>query len=401
MSDLARATLRALATRMSHGTLLIDEGGSSFSVGSGEPTIHISVLDPQAYGAWLRQGSVGFAESYIAQWWETDDLTGVVRLLSQNLERPLSLLDALGRLVAPSLSLWQRLSPPSKATDATNVRAHYDLPLPLFSAMLDESMTYSCAVFEHPDVTLAEAQRAKLDRICEKLSLGTDDHVVEIGTGWGSFAIHAARHYGCRVTTTTLSKSQRDLATKRVVEAGLTDRVEVLGLDYRDLSGQYNKLVSIEMIEAVDWRRYGAFFAACRRLLKKDGLMMLQAIVVADSSFERAKQHEDFIRKLIFPGGCLPSIAALSQALRRSSDLRILDLEDIGQHYAATLRHWLNRLEARWPEIASAGFDEEFHRMWRLYLCYCEAAFLERHISDVQIVIGGPNYRPALGLRRT
>jgi cyclopropane-fatty-acyl-phospholipid synthase len=402
MPELAPAVIRRLAGRIRRGTLAVEDDGDAWSgwtVGHGDPFVRVTVHDRRTYDAILRHSSNGLADSYLDGWWDTDDLTGLIALLIDNLEVPLAGLDRLGALASGPLSLVRRRRAPSKESDRRNVRAHYDLPVELFTAMLDETMTYSCAVFETPETHLVDAQRAKLDRICTKLDLGPDDHVVEIGTGWGGFALHAATRYGCRVTTTTLSRSQRELALRRVAEAGLADRVTVLGSDYRDLEGTFDKLVSIEMIEAVDWRRYDTFFATCRRLLRPDGLMLLQAITIADRSFERAKHHDDFIRRMVFPGGCIPSVTAMVDSLTRATDLRVLDLEDIGRHYAATLRAWHENVEKHWADVAATGLDERFHRLWSLYLCYCEAAFLERHISDVQMVIAGPRYRPRFEVR--
>ena len=285
-----------------------------------------------------------------------------------------------------------------QSDDRRNIASHYDLSNDLFGLMLDPTMAYSCAYFSEGDTTLEEAQMAKFERIASKLGLGPEDHVVEIGTGWGGFAIHAAEHHGCRVTTTTISEAQRSYAEKRVAEHGLADRVTVLGADYRDLEGRYDALVSIEMIEAVDWRRYDRFFATCARLLTDRGRMALQAITIADGSFERAKLHDDFIRAMVFPGGCLPSIAAIAASVARTSDLRIVDLEDIGPHYAETLRRWRDNLEHRRTEVERLGFDDRFWRLWTLYLSYCEAAFMERHISDVQLVLARPHATSRPGL---
>jgi cyclopropane-fatty-acyl-phospholipid synthase len=229
--------------------------------------------------------------------------------------------------------------------------------------------------------------------IADKLQLGPEDHVIEIGTGWGGFAIHAAARHGCRVTTTTISEAQRSLAEKRVAEHGLTDRVTVLGADYRDLEGRYDALVTIEMIEAVDWRRHDQFFATCARLLTAKGRMALQAITIEDASYERAKLHDDFIRAMVFPGGCLPSVSTIAASVARTSNLRIVDLQDIGPHYAETLRRWRANLENQRPAVERLGFDERFWRFWTLYLCYCEAAFMERHVSDVQLVLDRPGAR--------
>ena len=313
------AGLRRLAGRWARGEVVLHGPGPGEPRASGcgqpGPSIQVDLRDPRAARAFLLRGSEGLAESYIAGWWDTDDLTGLIRLLIDHLQGPMGLLDDVARRAARPVGLGAPGRRPSPAADRRNVAAHYDLPGQLFALMLDETMSYSCAVFEPPGATLAEAQRAKLDRLCAKLALGPDDHLVEIGTGWGGLAIHAATHTGCRVTTTTLSEAQREVATRRVHDAGLADRVTVLGRDYRELEGTYDKLVSVEMIEAVDWRLYPTFFGTCRRLLRPDGLMALQAITIADRSFERATLHEDFARAMVFPGGCLPSVTALLEAV--------------------------------------------------------------------------------------
>jgi cyclopropane-fatty-acyl-phospholipid synthase len=293
----------------------------------------------------------------------------------------------------------RRFRPPSKHVDRNNIQAHYDVSNEFFELMLDETMMYSSALFAEPGTGLATAQRAKLDRLCTKLDLGPEDHVVEIGTGWGGFACHAAAHYGCRVTTTTISDAQFRYASKRVVEAGLADLVSVQNSDYRDLDGTYDKLVSIEMIEAVDWRQHDTFFATCAGLLHDRGLMALQAITVEDRSFERAKNGTDFVREYIFPGGCLPSLEAITRSVRRATPLVVVDVEDIGRHYAETLRRWDENVVARAGEVTALGLDTRFQRLWHFYLCYCEGAFLERHISDVQMVLAMPDWRAPLSVR--
>jgi cyclopropane-fatty-acyl-phospholipid synthase len=358
--------------------------------GSGDPDVTIVVRDPRAWSATLRGGSTGLAESYIAGWWDTDDLTAVVRLAFRRTTTFRQFLDATARRTGGLLAGMQRLRPPSKHRDRENIAAHYDLSNDFFALMLDPTMAYSCAYFAAAGTSLEEAQVAKFEMIAGKLQLGPEDHVVEIGSGWGGFALHAAEQHGCRVTTTTISESQRALVEKRVAQHGLADRVTVLGSDYRDLEGHYDALVSIEMIEAVDWRRHDEFFATCARLLTDRGRMALQAITIADASYERAKLHDDFIRAMVFPGGCLPSVSAIAASVARTSDLRIVDLQDIGPHYAETLRRWRANLEGQRSAVERLGFDERFWRFWTLYLCYCEAAFIERHVSDVQLVLARP-----------
>jgi cyclopropane-fatty-acyl-phospholipid synthase len=293
----------------------------------------------------------------------------------------------------------RQLRPPSKADDRRNIHAHYDLGNEFFALFLDPTMAYSCGVYESEASSLAEASIAKFDRICRKLNLGPADHVVEIGGGWGGFALHAASRYGCRVTTTTISSRQFDHAVRAVAQAGLTDRITVLNKDYRDLEGQFSDLVSIEMIEAVDWRLYDEFFATCARLLRPDGRAVLQCIVIDDREYDRAKTRKDFIKRYIFPGGCLPSVTAIAAAATRASDLRLIDLEDIGPHYARTLADWRRRLEDRRSDAHALGFDDQFLRMWRFYFAYCEAAFRERRVSDVQVLLARSEWRGDVGLR--
>jgi cyclopropane-fatty-acyl-phospholipid synthase len=274
------------------------------------------------------------------------------------------------------------------------VRAHYDLSNEFFEAFLDETMTYSAAVFETPGTPLAEASIAKLDRLCRKLRLSPDHRLVEIGTGWGSFAAHAASSYGVHVTTTTVSAAQAELARKRFAEAGVTERVDLHEADYRSLTGSFDRLASIEMIEAVDWRDVPAYLAACSGLLAPDGLMGLQAIVVADQRYSRTRVTRDFITRWVFPGGCLPSITSIANAATRATDLRIIDLEDFGLHYAETLRRWRATLQSRWDDLRDLGLTLEMSRLWDFYLAYCEAAFRERHVSVVQVVLAKSGWRP-------
>jgi len=389
---LAKAAARRLSRGAPAGTINVEGPYGGFVVGKGGQSVHVRVNHPGAYRRTLRRGSIGLAETYIDGWWETDDLTGLIQIQIRNLEGLLSRLDDLVAVVDRPWSALHRLRKPTKSTDRHNVRAHYDLPGELFDVMLDESMMYSCAYFATPETSLHDAQLAKLEMICEKLDLGPSDHLLEIGSGWGGLAIYAARTRGCRVTTTTLSLEQRKVALERIDQAGLADRIEVLDRDYRDLEGTYSKLVSIEMIEAVDWRLHETFFRSCEGLLAPDGLMLIQAITIADRSFARARFNRDFIKELIFPGGCLPSVTHMTDTLTRTTHLRVVGLEDIGAHYAATLRHWRANFFERWGDVAPDGYGVEFARLWELYLCYCEAGFLERHVSDVQMLIAGPKW---------
>jgi cyclopropane-fatty-acyl-phospholipid synthase len=282
------------------------------------------------------------------------------------------------------------------------IAAHYDLGNDLFATFLDETMMYSAAYFPTPEATLTEASVAKLDRVCRKLKLSPGDHLLEIGTGWGGLAMHAASRYGARVTTTTISREQYDLAVERVREAGLEDRVTVLLEDYRNLTGSYDKLVSIEMIEAVGWRFFDTYFRRCSQLLKGGGAMLLQAITIDDSAYEVEKEGRSFMKDLIFPGGCLPSLEVIERCVTRTGALRTVDVEDITPHYVRTLRCWRERFEAATTRLDELGYDDRFRRLWRLYLCYSEAGFAERRIQDVHVLITKPprpNPRPAAAPR--
>lgn len=394
LDSIARAAITGLGRRLRHGTVVLHEGAATTVLGGGEPAVHVTVNDPRAYTAICR-GSRGFGDAYVRGWWDCDDLTTLVRVLLRSIAAPRRVLDRIGAAASPLLDPPARVRRRSdRAVDRRNIRAHYDIGNDFYALMLDPTMTYSCALFERPGSSLLDAQRAKVDRMCRLLDLSPSDHVVEIGTGWGGFAIHAASRYGCRVTTTTISAAQHELAAKRVAEAGVADLVTVLDTDYRDLTGTFDKLVSTEMIEAVDWRDHARFFDTCARLLRPDGIAALQAIVIDDASFERAKRHDDFIRDAIFPGGCLPSVTSIADHAGRAG-LRVVQLDDIGHHYPETLRRWRANVHEHEAEVADLGLDAGFRRLWDLYLAYCEAAFLERHVSDVQVVLAMPAWRAA------
>jgi cyclopropane-fatty-acyl-phospholipid synthase len=285
----------------------------------------------------------------------------------------------------------------TRAGSRKNIAAHYDLGNDFFKLFLDDSMMYSSAMFTNPNMTLAEAQMTRLRAICRKLDLQPSDHLLEIGTGWGGFAISAARECGCRITTTTISREQYELACERIAAAGLQGRIEVLRCDYRDLQGQYDKLVSIEMIEAVGHQYYDTYFAKCASLLKPSGSMLLQAITIADQRYDAAKNSVDFIQRYIFPGSCIPSVTAMTDSITRSSDLRLFHLEDIGPHYATTLARWRENLFDQLDRVRAMGHSEAFIRMWEYYFCYCEGGFAERAIGDVHMLLVKPgNRRPCI-----
>jgi cyclopropane-fatty-acyl-phospholipid synthase len=381
------------SARPGDGTLRLTGPGvprSGIVSGTGTPDVTVEIRDRRTFATILRSGSVGLAQSYQAGWWDTDDLTGLVRILSRRTARMRDRLDALARQAGSPIAALKRLRPPTRADDRFHIAAHYDLSNELFALMLDPTMTYSCAYFECPNMTLEAAQLAKFDALARKLNLSVGDNVVEIGTGWGGFALHLAEHYGCRVTTTTISSEQRHYVEHLVKEQGLDGRVTVLGEDYRDLTGTYDALVSVEMIEAVDWRHHDEFFATCHRLLRPAGRLGLQAITIEEGSYQRARLHSDFIRTLVFPGGTLPSVGTILASVARTSDMRLVDLQDIGSHYAETLRRWRANVVAHESEIAALGFGTAFRQLWDLYLCYCEAAFEEHHVSDVQLVMARP-----------
>ncbi len=378
------------------GCLILEEGDQTWRCGNGAPEIRVRVQGAQFWTALAIGGSVGAGESYMDGEWDCDDLVGLVRLLLRNRATLDGIERGLARLSAPLRGLGHWLNRNSRAGSRRNIAAHYDLGNAFYRLWLDQTLMYSSAIFERPGMTLVEASTAKLEHICRKLDLQPGDHVLEIGTGWGGFALHAAGRFGCRVTSVTLSVEQCALARERVAEAGLADRVEVRLCDYRDLDGQYDKLVSIEMVEAVGANNLERYFGQCSRLLKPDGAMLLQAITIADQRYEAALREVDFIQKHIFPGGFLPSVTALTRAMTRSGELRAVHLEDIGPHYAETLARWRAQFLHRIDEVRGLGFDQRFIRMWLFYLCYCEGGFHERDIGTVQMLLSKPGWRGRL-----
>jgi len=382
---------------MREGELTLIEGTEQWLFGRATPACPLQativVHDPSFWSDIAYGGSLGAGESFTQGVWSTDRLTTVMRILLRNREVLDGMETGLARLQEPLLKTLHWLRRNTIAGARRNIAAHYDLGNHFFETFLDETMMYSCAIFEHPDMSLYEASVAKLDRICRKLALGPEDHVMEIGTGWGGFAIHAATHYGCHVTTTTISEAQYRHAKTQVDVAGLSDRVNVLLLDYRDLEGSYDKLVSIEMVEAVGHDHLDEFFGCCSRLLKPDGMMLLQGITIADHRYEAARRSVDFIKRYIFPGCCIPSVASVSAAVGRATDLRLFHLEDIGPHYALTLRAWRHNLLSNADRIRAQGFSDAFLRMWTFYLCYCEGGFAERALGDAQMLLVKPQCR--------
>jgi len=397
LQQLGRRLFLAKLAGLREGELTVIEGGESFTFGrrTAECNLRatIEVLHPQTYADAAFGGTVGAGEAYIGGLWRTDDLTALIRLMIVNRDVMQSMEGGAAIATAPIRRLLHWLNRNSPDGSRRNIAAHYDLGNDLFALMLDETMAYSCAVFERDDATLHEAQLAKFERICRKLRLSPDDHLLEIGTGWGGLAIHAAGRYGCRVTTTTISREQHEWAKEKVAAAGLGDRVTLLLDDYRDLRGRYDKLVSIEMIEAVGARYLDTYTAQCGRLLEPHGAMLLQAITLQDQVYEEALKSVDFIQRFIFPGSFIPSVSAITDSVRRSTDMKVFHLEDIGPHYATTLRRWRENFFAHLPEVRRLGYPESFVRMWDYYLCYCEGGFLERQIGDVQMLLTKPRCR--------
>ncbi|QNH00378.1 SAM-dependent methyltransferase [Pseudomonas sediminis] len=392
---LRRAVIRQLEN-LQHGLLLIQEGNETLHFGTpnSNQRAEIRVNDPAVWGLVAGNGSIGAGEAYIHGYWSTPDLTAVIRIFVANLDVLDAMEGGLARLGRPLIQGLHWLNRNTRQGSRRNIAAHYDLGNDLFEQFLDPTMMYSAAMFLRGDDTLQQAQLNKLERICQKLALQPSDHLLEIGTGWGSMAIYAATHYGCRVTTTTLSREQYAYTERRIREQGLEDRITLLLEDYRDLNGEYDKLVSIEMIEAVGHRFLPTYFEQCARLLKPDGLMLLQAITMRDQRYEQACKSVDFIQRYIFPGGALPSVHKMLEVVSRHTDLNLHHMEDFGLHYARTLRLWRENLGQARQRLEQLGYDDYFYRLWEFYLCYCEGGFLERTIGTAQLVLAKPGARP-------
>jgi cyclopropane-fatty-acyl-phospholipid synthase len=394
---IARAAVERILDRVTAGRIEVVENGRrrAFGPEDAELRAEVRIRDPRAWAAALR-GSASWGAGYVEGLWDTDDPVTLTRIAARELPR----LDAWRRRLHPVLGPLQRaatLVPRNTRRGARkNISAHYDLGNDLFETFLDERLVYSCALFDRPDATLEEAQQAKLDRVCERLRLRPDDHLVEIGAGWGGLAIHAAAERGCRVTTTTISNEQRSLALERVADAGLSSLVTVLDRDYRDLDGEFSKLASIEMIEAVGWQYFDGFFRKCSGLLRPDGLAFLQAIVIDDRSYELEKASKSFANTHVFPGGCLPSLQLISDRVGQVTDMSSVWQEDITPHYVRTLQLWRRRFEAGFGGLRARGYDGRFRRLWRFYLSFCEAGFAERRIRDVQILLAKPEWSGSL-----
>jgi cyclopropane-fatty-acyl-phospholipid synthase len=384
-----RMLLHTVLGRIRHGRLELRDRGRVHHYGPPDAELRavVTMHSPKAWRAWLR-GSTGMAESYADGLWDCDDPVVLVRIAAREMRR----YDGVRRALVPLQQLAAMVPRNSRLRARKHIAAHYDLGDRLFELFLDDGMTYSSALFEDESATLEEAQEAKLDQICRRLELKPDDHVLEIGSGWGSLSLHAASNYGCRVTTATISEAQHARTVARVREAGLENQVDVVLSDYRDLRGGYDKLVSVEMIEAVGRQYFKLFFERCSELLHPEGLMLLQAILIEDDAYDAEKASRSFINKLIFPGGCLPSMRVIERCLD-ATGLASEHVDDLTHSYVLTLRHWRERFRAAADQAAAHGYDLRFRRLWELYLNYVEAGFTERRIEDVQLLIAGPRYR--------
>jgi len=395
VANFAKSQILGHLDNLKIGQLTLIDGKHIYFYGNEAHKLNatIYVHDPRFYGEVAFGGSIGAGEAYMLGYWSADNLTNVIRLMCLNQEVMDNLEGGYQWLAKPIMRILHWLNSNTTEGSRKNIAAHYDLGNEMFQLFLDPTMMYSSAVFNQDTKTLQQASELKLKTICDKLDLKPTDHIIEIGTGWGGFAIYAATHYGCKVTTTTISEQQYRLAKERITSAGLSDKVTLLLDDYRHLHGQYDKLVSIEMIEAVGYQFYDVYFSKISALLKPDGLALIQAITIADQRYESAKKSVDFIQRYIFPGSCIPSNTAMLNSITRNTDLRLFDLEDIGPHYAKTLRMWREKFFDNIADVRHLQYSEEFIKMWEFYLCYCEGGFEERALGDVHMLLAKPDNR--------
>lgn len=391
-----RSMVKRVMGSLTGGSLTLQDGEHMERYG--DPScegIHavVNVHDGLVFKHVLTGGVIGAGESYMLGHWSSPCLVDVIRLFSANMDTMQSMDARSSRLRQWLLKAMHAFNSNSLTGSKRNIGAHYDLGNEFFKLFLDPTMMYSSAVYPAPDASLEEASLHKLGLLCEELELTPQDHLLEIGTGWGGMAIYAAQHYGCKVTTTTISREQYNHTCERVAQLGLEDQITVLCEDYRKLSGKYDKIVSIEMLEAVGHEYYAEYFKRSSELLRPGGKFAIQVITVQDQRYEQARDSVDFIKRYIFPGGCLPSIEVLSRHISRDTDMQMVNLRDITQDYARTLEEWRQRFMARLETVREQGFDERFERMWEFYLCYCEGGFRERIISTVQVTLAKPGYR--------
>ncbi|WP_444945238.1 class I SAM-dependent methyltransferase [Microbulbifer sp. VTAC004] len=396
MVRLARRLVLSKMRVIDRGHLLIEEGVNKYRFG--QPIdqacvrAHIKVLDGSAYVQVLLNGTIGSGEAYMQGDWTSPCLLSVIRLMVDNMDLIEDMDGRWSQLPRMFLRGLHRLNSNNPNGSRRNIAAHYDLGNEFFQLFLDKTMLYSSAIFPSEKTPLFDASVHKMGHICQKLQLEANDHLLEIGTGWGAMAIFAAKHYGCRVTTATISEEQYDYAQKWVQKEGLQDKVSVLLQDYRDLQGSFDKLVSIEMVEAVGHEYHRKFFSTCSHLLKDNGLMVMQAITIQDQRYQQYRKEVDFIQRYIFPGGCLPSNQVVAHHVATATDMQMVDLEDITIHYAHTIRHWREAFLKQVDAMQALGFDERFIRMWEFYLCYCEGGFMQRVISAAQFIFAKPRF---------
>ncbi|GAB2888883.1 class I SAM-dependent methyltransferase [Microbulbifer echini] len=393
---LARKLVLSKMQVIERGHLLIEEGGISYRFGQplerAKIRAHIRVRDEDAYVQVLLNGTIGSGEAYMQGAWDSPNPLDVIRVMVDNMSLVESMDGRWSQLPRTVLRMLHRWNSNNRSGSRKNIAAHYDLGNDFFRLFLDKTMLYSSGIFPSEHTSLYQASVYKMEHICQKLQLKADDHLLEIGTGWGGMAIYAAKHYGCQVTTATISAEQYEYARGWVEREGLQDRVTVLLQDYRDLHGCFDKLVSIEMVEAVGHEYHRKFFSICNRLLKDEGLMLMQAITIADQRYHQYRKEIDFIQRYIFPGGCLPSNQIVAEQIATATDMQIVGLEDITADYARTLRYWREAFLSQLSQVRQLGFDERFIRMWEFYLCYCEGGFMQRVISTAQFVFAKPRY---------
>lgn len=387
LEGLSKKIILNLFKRINAGTIQISDGDERYEFreinGDDGQCATINIIHPRAYKKILLGGSVGAGKSYIDGDWDTDDLEKLIGLFIKNASLFNNIESPFARFLSSIRTIGYKLNVNTVQRAKDNILAHYDLGNDFFQLILDPCMMYSCALYEPSEISLDEAAKKKIQRICNKLELKPNDHVLEIGTGWGGFAVYAAQEYGCKITTTTISDKQYAFVKEKIRQLGLENQIELLNQDYRKLSGQYDKVVSIEMIEAVGHKYFDAFFNQCNRLLKPEGLFFLQAIVINDQAYEAAKNEVDFIKRYIFPGGCLPSVFSISKSIASQTKMQLISFEDIGKHYVITLNDWHNKLLANKQAILAQGFTEHFIRMWQFYFCYSAAGFESNYISDI------------------
>jgi len=388
-----------LMSKMDKGNLHITLScGAQLTLGTGEGNIsaNMTIVDDEFYKRVILFGDIGFGEAYVDGLWDTDNITNVIKWVLLNIENAPGVSGSNTQTLALNLlKLYNKLSHFKRANTVEgsrkNISEHYDLNNDFFASFLDPTMTYSAAYFYKDGLSLQEAQIAKYDRLCQQLHLKPTDHVLEIGSGWGGNAIYMAKTYGCRVTSLTISEEQHKMAVERVEAEGLSDRVSILIKDYRQMEGQFDKIVSVEMLEAVGHNYMEVYFKKVNDLLKKNGILALQVITSPDSRYDNLRKGVDWIQKHIFPGSLLPSVGAINSAVNRTSDMTLVDLKDIGMDYATTLKLWFDAFNANLPKVKALGFNDRFIRKWNYYLCYCEAAFAMRNINTMQLVYVRPN----------